>query len=416
MSIVLAALLAIQSAAGRWEGTMQRGTSTLSIAVDLPADQPSRGFFTAGDLGAMEVPLTNVRVDGDAHWELVGDRSTIAFDGKRSQDIIRGTFTEGETHGVFRLQRRSSSTKKPYTSDEVHFSNGGVTLAGTIFTPRAAGKHPAVVFLHGSGPEGRWANGFIADFLARHGVASLIYDKRGVGASAGDWKTSTLDDLDADARAAVHLLASRGDVDPHRVGVYGHSQGGFIAPMVAANNPDVAWIIDADGNVGPQYEQDLFRVETALAKRYHGEALRDATSLYREFVDVARNGPPHEQFNADKAKSQSAPWFDDLALPDDANWIWAWYRGVGNADNRAAWRSIHVPVLMLYGGNDEVVPPRPSIDAITAILKASHDSDVTVHVFPGADHTLRVPPANPQGWPHFAAGFPALVAQWIGKH
>ncbi len=282
-----------------------------------------------------------------------------------------------------------------------------------MLSPRTPGRHPAVVFIHGSGAEGRWANGFLADYVARHGVVALIYDKRGVGESTGDWKTSTLNDLAQDAKVAVHLLTNRPDVDPRRVGVYGHSQGGFIAPMVAAGNPDVRWIIDADGNVGPQYEQDLFRVESALAKRYRGQDLRDAMKLYREFVDVARGGLARDQLHADETRNHSANWYGALALPDDQDWIWQWYRGVGNADNRRAWAAIDVPVLLMYGERDEVVPPRESIDAITGLLAANHDTTITVRVLGGADHTLRLPPADPLGWPHYVDGFPALVVDWI---
>jgi pimeloyl-ACP methyl ester carboxylesterase len=401
------------SAAGRWEGTLRRGASTLSVAVDLPADQPGHGFFTAPDLGAMDVPLTHVRVGRETYWELVGDQSTLVFTGTLSSDVITGSVVEGRTTGNFSLHRVSSSTVKPYTSSDVRVDNGGVVLSGTVLSPRAAGRHAAVVFLHGSGAEGRWANGLTADYLARHGVVAIIYDKRGVGKSTGDWKTSTLDDLTADARSVVHLVSARSDVDPRRVGVYGHSQGGFIAPMVAAGDADVRWIIDADGNVGPQYEQDVFRVGTMLRKTFRGDTLRDALAFYREFVDVARNGLPHDQFNADKAKYQGALWYDHLGIPDDKDWIWRWYLRVGNADNRSAWRAIDIPVLLLYGQRDETVPPIQSIGTITRILKANHNPQVTVRILAGADHTLHVPATDPRGWPHYAPGFPALVYNWI---
>jgi pimeloyl-ACP methyl ester carboxylesterase len=335
------------------------------------------------------------------------------FDGVRTGDSMQGGFQENDVPGVFHLRRVSSSVAKPYTTGDVQFTNDGVTLSGTVLTPRTTGMHPAVVFLHGSGAEGRWASRFTADYLARHDIVALIYDKRGVGESSGDWKTSSLEDLAADARAAVHLVAQRSGVDPHRVGVFGHSQGGFIAPYVASGNAEVRWIVDADGNVGPQYEQDLFRVGTSLSHRYAGEDLRNATSLYREFVNIARNGLSRAQLRADEAKFRTAPWLGDLALPNDSDWVWAWYRRVGNDDNSVAWRSIGVPVLLLYGQHDEVVPPRESIAAITRLLRSQHDSRVTVRVLSGADHTLRVQSSGPTGWPHYAAEFPGLIADWI---
>jgi len=414
-----AVALAQHEATGRWEGTMRRGTSTLPFSVDLPSDTPAgaprRGFFTAGEIGAMDVPLSNVRLGPSVHWELVGDRTTVVFEGGVVGDSIDGTITEAGTNGVFALHRVSASTEKPYTATSVHFSNGSVVLAGTVLSPRTEGKHPAIVFIHGSGPEGRWANGFAADYAARHGIVALIYDKRGVGESNGDWKASPLEALAGDASAAVHLLVGRADVDAQRLGVYGHSQGGFIAPLVAVANPEVRWIIDADGNVGPQYEQDLFRVRTALAKRYTCQTLQDALSLYGAFVDVARNGLSRDKLHADMMKHRSAAWFDDLALPDDRDWVWKWYRAVGNADNRSAWRAVSVPVLLMYGEKDELVPPRPSIDAISRLLAANHDTAVTVRVLPSADHTLRVMSPDPLGWPRYADGYPALIIDWIAR-
>ena len=402
-------------AAGHWEGVMRRGLSTLTIAIDLDTGRPTRGFFTAGDLGAMDIPIANIGLDGSASWDLIGDRSTVRFNGLRDGDSIRGTTIENDIAGTFQLHRVSTSIEKPYTVTEVHFISGGITLAGSILSPKSQGKHRGVVFLHGSGPEGRWASRFTADYLARHGIVALIYDKRGVGDSTGDWRTSTLEDLAADGRAAVHLLSQRSDVRRDGIGLFGHSQGGFIAPYVALNNPEVHWIINADGNVGPQYKQDLFRVETTLKSSYSGVDLRDAVALYREFVDVARNSLPHDQLNSDKDRFGKAPWFGDLGLPDDQSWIWAWYARVGNDDNSTAWRTIKAPVMLLYGGNDMVVPPQESIDAISRLLRAGHNPRVTVQVLAGADHSLRLAPDDPHGWPHYAAGYPALLSRWISK-
>jgi pimeloyl-ACP methyl ester carboxylesterase len=417
--LVLAASTAAARAApdvtGHWLGTMQRGSSALTVSFDFSPGQPKRGAFTAGDLGAMDVPLAKLRVEPTIHWELVGDRTTTVFDGTLNGGTIRGTFHEDQSRGTFSLRRVSSSVTKPYVETNVRFANGAVTLAGTMLAPRAAGRYPAVVLTPGSGAEGRWASHFLADYVARHGVVALIYDKRGVGESTGDWRASTLADLADDARAAVHVLADRAGVDRRNVGYFGHSQGAYIAPLVARDNPDVRWIIAADGNVGPQYRQDLFRVGTSLRKRYTGDDLANAMTLYREFVDVARNGLPHTQFRADEARFKNAAWLDDLALPDDQNWIWSWYRQVGNFDNSAAWQSTGVPVLLVYGQRDEVVPVTESIDAIRALLVSRHN-DPTVRIFASADHTLHIPPSAPDGWPHNAPGFPAILVDWIKAH
>ena len=171
----------------------------------------------------------------------------------------------------------------------------------------------------------------------------------------------------------------------------------------------MTWIGDADGSVGPQYHQDLFRVNTALAKRYSGQTLADAEKLYAEFVDTARNGTPHARLRTDMAEAGDPDWLDQLAIPDDDSWIWAWYAKTGNDDNSRAWGTVRVPVLILFGANDEVVAPRESIAETVRILKEHGNANVTVHVFAGADHTLRTLPADRDGWPHNAAGFPDIL-------
>ena len=420
--VCLLALLAVATAAapaapdltGQWNGTMRRGSSELAVSFVFVPGDPAHGSFTAGDLSAMDVPLAKVRLGAASHWELVGDRTTIVFDGALQDAALRGTFDENGSRGTFVLRKVSSSTAKPYTETGVRFSNGPVTLAGAVLAPRAAGRYPAAVLTPGSGAEGRWASRFLADHLARHGIVALIYDKRGVGESNGDWRASTLADLAADARAAVHVLATRTDVDPRRLGYFGHSQGAYLAPLVA-RSAEVRWIVGADGNVGPQYRQDLFRVDTALAKRYAGEDLANATRVYAEFVDVARNGLSHAQLRADEAQYKSSPWLDALAIPDDQSWIWSWYRLAGNADNSADWQAVRVPTLLVYGQRDEIVPVSESIDGIRALLAPQH-VEPAVRIFAGADHTLHIPPASAADWPHNAPGYPAYVAEWIKSH
>ena len=94
--------------------------------------------------------------------------------------------------------------------------------------PSGTGPFPAVVFLHGSGAEGRWASRFLARRLAEEGFAALIWDKRGVGGSGGSWEESGFEDLAGDAAAAVAFLRSRPEIDPERVGL--HGGGRYHAP------------------------------------------------------------------------------------------------------------------------------------------------------------------------------------------
>jgi len=113
------------------------------------------------------------------------------------------------------------------------------------------------------------------------------------------------------------------------------------------------------------------------------------------------------------AADANAPWLADLAIPDDDNWIWDWYRHYGNYDNRPQWAQIHVPVLILFGGKDALVPVQESISDVVRTLKAHGNSHVAIRVFQDADHTLHVPPASRGEWPHLPKGFPDVLRDFI---
>jgi hypothetical protein len=100
--------------------------------------------------------------------------------------------------------------------EDVRFSSGDIQLAGTLISPNTDGKHPAIILVHGSGPQNRESMLPFARFLIRHGMAVLGYDKRGVGSSTGNWNTASFDDLAGDVVTAFQYLKTRSDVDPRQ--------------------------------------------------------------------------------------------------------------------------------------------------------------------------------------------------------
>jgi pimeloyl-ACP methyl ester carboxylesterase len=130
----------------------------------------------------------------------VSDSATEVYAGQVRGDALTGEFKQGEAAGSFAFTRAKQAPPPPWQED-ITFASGDLTLAGTIFIPAGTGPHPGIVFLHGSGAEGRWASNFLAAAFARRGFAALAFDKRGVGKSGGDWQGAGFDDLAADAAA-----------------------------------------------------------------------------------------------------------------------------------------------------------------------------------------------------------------------
>ena len=234
--------------------------------------------------------------------------------------------------------------------------------------------------------------------------------------STGDWRQSTFTDLADDAIAGIRLLAGRAGIDPKRIGIYGHSQGGFIAPLIVSRAPEeVAFVISGASLGGATWQQDLYRV--GLAIQHHGftpDQQVQAMTIYKRFLDAARSGQGIEAYEASVAGVRNEPWYQWLSLPDPPHWLWSYYRGTGNYDSLPYWAQVRVPVLLVYGEKDVLEPVDESIATIEAALRKAGNHQYVAMVLPGAAHNFNVdPPEGSSDWPRLSAGYPDLLAAWI---
>ena len=330
------------------------------------------------------------------------------------------TFTknaDGSVTGFTFRQPNSPDKTLPrierYKQEQVRFRNGKVTLAGTLLLPPTAGRHPAVVFHEGSGDWTRDDNWYSRpiDLFLKHGIAVLLYDKRGDGGSTGDWHTSSYADLAEDLLAGVRLLKNRRDINPRQIGVRGFSQGGWIASLAAARSKDVAFIhyISASGG-GTIEEQDT---ASLLAKmRADGFSEADIEEA-RRFVKLTYQAP-HSREAWQKLQdalpnARNQKWFSRTigGLPKD-NWVWEQRRLNAGYDPAPTFRRVRCPVLIIYGEKDN---PSAGIARIEQALREAGNRDYTVRVFPGADHDLEVGKQG-DGKIDWAEGFLELLTNW----
>lgn len=406
-------------AAGYWRGTLTEHGKPLSVLVsfDRATIGSWSGRFSADSQAAMEYPFDSVHLSGSQITIALGGGSLL-FTGLVKPNSIVGTFLMGSENGTFSLER-SAAPKFPYTSEYLVFHNGGVKLAGSLYVPRAPGTHTAVVLLHGSGPQTRWGTlRFIADRLARSGVAAFIYDKRGCGESGGDWRTASYVDLAKDAVAAIDVLRRHKNIDDSRIGIWGHSEGGNIAPLIASLSPNVAFIVAADAPATVTYEQDIYRVGNSLHDNgWTGKSGAAALALYTQFVNVGRTGKGYAELEESMKQSEHEPWFSWLGIPPKNSWVWSWYPLVADYDSRKYWPSVKAPVLLLYGERDRLMPVDASIATIESLLQSSGNNDVSAIILPNAPHTLDIQPGPKDAffWWHVVAGYPDLVIDWIKR-
>ncbi len=395
--VSLAAVSCARGPVGTWTGSWIKNGDALPVVVTFRRTEHGfAGSFTSDALQVADIPFGEVRSTPPAiHFVLAGDAATTTFDGSLIGNLAEGTFREGDSKGSFRLIRSRVAPPGLRTRDAA-FRDGDVRLAGTLLLPARRGLYPAIVFLHGSGPEGRWANRYLAQRFVQAGFVALITDKRGVGQSTGDWRTAGFEELASDAVSGIRYLEAQPEVDRRRIGIYGHSPGGTLAPMVAVRSGDAAFIIaSAAGGVDPA-DMEEYSVGNAIgiATLPPSEA-DDARAFVRAIVDVAYRGKPRATLDALWAEDKGRSWYFDP--PPQSDPYWSFSQRIATYDPPGWWRRVSVPVLLVFGEKDERVPPRRSSDAITAALRAGGDNDVTLRMFSNADHIFTLPASG--GWP-----------------
>jgi dienelactone hydrolase len=283
----------------------------------------------------------------------------------------------------------------PYTTREITFASGAVKLRGTLRTPREGGAHPAVALVHGSAPGEGYHPYFevIADHFARHGVAVLAYDKRGWGLSGGDWKTASFEDLASDSLAATHELQRQPQIDAHRVGLWGISQGGWILPLAASRSRDVAFLILASAAAASPAQQELARVENEMrADGMPPHLIDEALAFERLFVNVALNGRGRDDLQRAMREAQGREWARYpavLQVSESESAVDAVLRIAGEArDPGTTLGRVACPVLAIYGALDQTVRMDDNSRLLQQALREGGNSDVSVVVVQGADHAF----------------------------
>jgi pimeloyl-ACP methyl ester carboxylesterase len=297
----------------------------------------------------------------------------------------------------------------PYAARDVTIEHpDGHVLAGTLTLPAGAGPFPAAILITGSGPQDRDETIFghkpflvIADHLTRRGIGVLRFDDRGTGGSTGSFAGATTEDLARDVVAALAFLESIDAVDPARVGLIGHSEGGMIAPMVASQDDGVAFIVLL---AGPGVRgDDLLRVQARLILETGGadmetiartrlqqekffelvlndadeETLREALRpmIEAEFAAMGLEGEQSEQLEQvieTRARLQASPWM----------------RYFITYDPRPALGRVRCPVLALNGTLDLQVWHEQNLPEIEKAVREA-GGDVTVRRYEGLNHLFQ---------------------------
>ncbi len=282
------------------------------------------------------------------------------------------------------------------------------TLAGTLTIPSSAvfgdGPFVGVVLLTGSGPQDRDETLMghkpflvLSDFLTRHGIAVLRFDDRGIGESTGEFQGTTTKQFADDGQTAAHFLMQHPKINPDRVGLMGHSEGGIEAPYVAARDDSIAFIVLLAGTGVPG--GDVLLSQTVDLYRSGGnseEYIAAAIDARRALFDAIAAGEDHEAL-IELMKAVNRVEYgieDDEQLTQTATMMIEaftnpWIKGLISLDPREYLRQVKVPVLALNGSKDFQVPPRQNLDSIRDALEEGGNTRYTVIELAGLNHLFQ---------------------------
>jgi uncharacterized protein len=400
---------------GSWLGALSIPDGELRVVfnIERAPDGSLTGTMDSPDQGASGIPLSEVQREADTlrigvqaisgQFAGVIQPSTGAIEGQWAQGPARLPLTIRKVEAAPRTNRPQVPEEPfPYRTVELTFTNpNGISLVGTLTLPEGAGPHPGVVLIAGSGPQDRdavvaghplmlvWA-----DVLTRNGFAVLRYDERGIGASGGVHETATTADLSVDTEAAATALAQHEAVDPNRVALLGHSEGGTIATLVATRSDAVNAVVLLAAPATPGSE--ILSDQLDIRARASGIDKRTRAMQKGTQERIFRAIRTNESDSLAMAKELRAIMIDAQGIDGEEviqkeiqRLTSPWLRAFITYDPIEALRQLDVPVLAIYGSNDMQVLPAKNASALREALENSKSSDTTVRTLDGLNHLLQ---------------------------
>jgi hypothetical protein len=286
-------------------------------------------------------------------------------------------------------------------SRDLWAQNGDVRLAGQLWMP---GTQPraAVLMIPGSGPSDRHNDVFfppIREHLLARGMAVASFDKRGVGGSTGDWLSAGILEQADDTLAALQLFRRSTELADAPIGLYGHSQGGWVTLEAAGRNPDIALAVTSSGPGVSPAEQEQHAAAHGLRRQgFSPDEVESALRSYDAMFSLIRVGASYSEYQSSLSGEPERRWMDrigQVAFVPDGEALWSFARLIIDYDPLPAMRRIRCRVLALFGEADRQIPVERSADAYRSAVR-----DVEVQVYAGADHRCQVgdPPRMADGY------------------
>ncbi|MBD3224914.1 MAG: alpha/beta fold hydrolase [Caldithrix sp.] len=441
---------------GIWQGALEVSGTKLRIVFNIAEDENGdlSATMDSPDQRATDIPVHKVWFKNDSvHIEVraVGGHYKGVLQNDRTK--ISGQWYQGGARLDVELKsvekkpvlNRPQEPKKPYPyrDEEVFYQNeaAGVEIAGTLTSPRTKGPFTAVILISGSGPQDRDETVMghrpflvLADRLTKQGIAVLRTDDRGVGGTTGNLYQSTSQDLAGDVLAGIEFLKNRSDINNKKIGLIGHSEGGLIAPMVAAQSSDVAFIVLMAGPGLPG--EEILYLQNELIRKAEGQTEKQIKENHQIQKRIFKTIKSHETAMNKKARLRNLftevfEYLYQLQKKEIGNKekfiqskvnnvLSPWFQFFLNYDPRRTLKKVKCPVLALNGQKDLQVTAEQNLEAIQKALKEGGNTQVTTKLFPNLNHLFQkaesgAPSEYAKIEQTLSPEVIAAIAEWIEK-
>lgn len=410
---------------GIWEGVLKPSGIELRIVVKISRgeDDKLKATMDSPDQGAKDIGIDTITLEKNqlkfevkivnGHYNGTVNADFSEIDGKWTQQGISFPLLLKHVDKEPELKRPQEPRKPyPYEEEEVTYKNkkAGIKLAATLTYPSEGGPFPAVILITGSGAQDRNETVMghrpflvISDYLTRRGIAVLRVDDRGVGGSTGNILEATSLDFAGDVLTGVEFLKKNGKVNPKKIGLIGHSEGGVIAPMVAAQSEDVSFIVLLAGT-GLTGEEILY-LQGALISRANGvseEKIKKQQEQQETVFGIIKEGGTKDKIEAklrqfyaeeiailseDEKKQEE---LSEVQMQAQIKQVLSpWFRYFLTYDPKPTLEKVKCPVLALVGEKDLQVPPKQNLKAIEDALKKGGNKNFTVKELSGLNHLFQ---------------------------
>ncbi|MFN8671843.1 MAG: alpha/beta fold hydrolase [Candidatus Sericytochromatia bacterium] len=413
---------------GYWQGELEVMGSKLKININIDTDNPKNKYtIQIPEQTKKELDLSNFsKNDKNIKFELAAPMGSAYFIGEIKNEEISGKFLQNGFEGTFKINRSKKEVDSPikkeksaiYNEEDIYFKNNDITLAGTLSYPKNGSNFPAIILITGSGPQNRDEEIFgfkpfqiIADYFTQKGFAVLRYDDRGIGESTGSMMESDSQDFAQDVEKAIDFLKNRKEINPKKIGLFGHSEGGIIVNMVASKNKDVAFGIMLAGTaingaeiikdqsyfIGKaegEKEEELKNNQELLNKIF--KVIQNKNATNQDWANLKNNLKQEIKKQYDKMKPELKNQIKDFDKYSEttaegmlSSYKSKWFNFFANHEPSDDIKKVNIPVLAIFGEKDLQVSAKLNIPKMKEIFKETKQTNYEIITINSANHLFQ---------------------------